>query len=202
MNLKEFCDKRWFYLKKKIDYKWDRYNNWVVSVTSILWLIWDSWFDYVKKFYPKELQAAADRWTFVHEQAELFFTKHSWVTKINKNILKFETLYVDNIISTEKRYTKWWISWTIDLIADVDYHKYKWIYNIDYKNSNLKSFKYKVQLWGYAYLTGNPWLIVYAKTKLEVVEVEDFYTDIFIELKDYFFTLLNNDDYNREIDKE
>lgn len=196
MNLIEFCKKHNYYLKDYIPKDWDRYWDWVPSVTTVLSLIWDDWFDYVKKFYADELQQAADKWTAVHEEAEHYFKKNSWVLKVNKNILKFHSLYVDNIISTEKRYQKWWVSWTVDLIAEIDYHKYEWIYNADYKNSNLKSYKYKIQLWGYKYLTGYPWLIIYAKTKLEVVEVEDFYTDLFCELKDLFFKIKKRDDDN------
>jgi hypothetical protein len=191
LKLKDWCEQNWFYLKDKIDWDWDaRYENWIPSVTSILGLIWDAWFDYVKKFHTKALNDAASKWTFVHDEAEHYFKKNSWVVKVNKNILKFHSLYVDDIISTEKRYMRWWVSWTIDLIAKIDYHRFHWIFSTDYKNSNLKSLKYKVQLWWYKYLTGYPGLIVYAKTKLEVVEVEDIYEDLFIELKDLFFKLL------------
>lgn len=44
----------------------------------------------------------------------------------------------------------------------------------------------------YKRLNGNDWILVYGKWKLKVIEVEDFYKDLFIELKDYFIWLLNN----------
>jgi hypothetical protein len=191
MNLQEFIEKNWYYLKTKIDWDWDaRYWDWIPSVTTLLWLIWDEWFDYVKNHHADKLDISAKNWTAVHNEAENFFKKNSWVINVNKNILKFHSIYVDEIISTEKKYFKWWIQWTVDLVAEINYHKYNWIYCNDYKFAKVKSEKYKLQLWLYEYLTWYPWLIIYAKNKLEVVWVENFYMDIWLELKDYFFKLL------------
>ena len=77
MNLQEFIKKNWYYLKTEIDWDWDRYKNWTPSVTTLLWLIWDDWFDYVKRHHADKLQEAANNWTIVHDEAEHFFKKNS-----------------------------------------------------------------------------------------------------------------------------
>ena len=56
MNLKEWCDKNWYYLKDKIDYNWDRYSDGNVSITSILKLIVDSIFDFVMNKYKDKVE--------------------------------------------------------------------------------------------------------------------------------------------------
>ena len=189
MDLKEFCEKNWYYLKDRIPENWDRRKDWIPSVTTILSLIWDDSFEYVKRFHWTKLKEAATEWTRVHDEADNFFKNNSWTVEVNKNILKFHSLYVTKIINSEERYERNWVSWRIDLEAEIDYHKYSWDYNADYKNCKMKSEKYKVQLWGYQFLNWRPWLIVYVKNKLEVVEVPPYYQSIFEELVDYFFKL-------------
>lgn len=188
MNIKDWCKDNWYYLKDKIDFEWDRYWDWIPSITSILQLIWDPWFEFVMKKYGDKVKESAIKWTKEHSNAEQFFNPKSWVTNINKNFMMFHVLYNVNVIETEKTIYKDWIRWTIDLIWEI---KWKWIYNIDYKNTNKHSLKYCLQLWWYKFLNWNPWVLVYWKWKLNVKFVEDFYKDLFIELKNYFFYLLN-----------
>ncbi len=190
MNLIEFCNKNWYTLMDSIPENRDRYGNWIPSVTTVLKMIQDPWFDYVMQNFKPEVMEAARIWTEVHEWIETFFT--DWAANDSqwfKNSVKFHSLYNIKIIEQEKQYMKWWISWKIDLIANVEYN-INWIYNIDYKNCLKHSPKYLVQLWGYKYLNWNPWLLVYLKKKLKIVIVPDEYELIFIELKDYFLSKL------------
>lgn len=199
MNLKEFCNINWYILKDKIDYNWDRYGNWIVSVTSILKLIIDPKFEIVMNMYWDKVIEAANKWTLTHWIAESYFNwdlintdEDTWI-KLNPNISKFHSLFIKQIIRTESRYEKDWVSWTIDLEALVDIRWNIYEANNDYKNSKVKSEKYKLQLWWYEWLNWKPWVLVYLWWKLELVQVESFYKDIFIELKDLFFKLLNNE---------
>lgn len=185
-KLQDFCNQHWYELKTEIDWDWDRYKNWIPSVTTILWVIHDPWFSYVLKNFKEKVQEAADRWTIVHSNAELYFKKDSWIKEMNPMFTKLHTLLNIEILNTEERYTRDWISWTIDLIGKVNYGEHVWVYNIDYKNTDKHSPKYAVQLWGYEYLNGNKWIIAYWKTKLKVIFVEEYYKDIFIEAKDLF----------------
>lgn len=199
MNLQEFLIKNNFKLKDTIDWDWDRYGTGIPSVTTVLWLIIDPTFEYIKNTYPEQMQQAADKWTMVHNQAEVFFQRDpsllvpagEWMPiELNDQIMKFHVLYDVEVIATEQMIMKD-VSWKIDLIWHIWY--YRKDMNVDYKNSVNKSEKYKVQCGGYKYLNGLDWILVYAwKWKLKVVLVEDFYTDIFIELKDLFLKLLND----------
>lgn len=190
MNLKEFCDKNNYILKDKIDFEIDRYWDWIPSVTTILKLIDDPWFNFILKKYWDKVQESADRWTKTHNDAEDFF---SWIwSNLNKNISELHSLFIKEIIWMETKYIKDWISWTIDLEAIVNIKWNEYEANIDYKNAKIKSEKYKIQLWWYEFLNWRRWIIAYVwKEKLELVQVEDFYKDIFIELKEYFNKLLN-----------
>ena len=106
----------------------------------------------------------------------------------------FHTFYCTEVISQEQTFYKEWVRWTIDNISYcVNYPYWQWIRNIDYKNTNKHSEKYCLQLWWYKWLNGNDGILVYGKWKLKVVEVPDYYLDLFVELKDYFFTLLKHE---------
>lgn len=194
MNLKEWCDSNWYYLKDKIDFDIDRYWDWCISVTTILKLIVDPKFEYVMQNNKEAIEKACINWTAVHKEAEDFFTKWSWVDTINKNFMMFHTLYSIEVIKQEETFYKEWVRWTVDVIWMKDDPFWKPIYyNIDYKNSSKHSPKYCLQMWGYKWLNWNDWILVYGKWKLSVIEVQSFYEELFIELKDYFFTLLNNE---------
>lgn len=192
MNLKTFCELNWFKLKEKIDYNWDRYWNWTVSVTSILKLIEDPKFDAILSMYPERVQARADKWTEEHSKAELFFKPKSWVTEMNPNFMKFHTLFWIEPLKHEERVEKDNVSWTIDLIWRITMWINKWTYNIDYKNSDKHSIKYELQLMWYKWLNWNDWVLVYWKWKLKVIYPNPELYDIWIQLKDYFFKLLND----------
>ena len=200
MNLNEFIENNWYYLKTSIDWEWDRYWNNIPSVTTILKLIWDPWFDFIMSKYWNQVEAAALKWTWVHDTAENFYRWNLVATDdieeaitLNPNISKFHSLFVKEILWMETRYEKDWVSWKIDLEALVNIRWSEYIANIDYKNAKAKSEKYKVQCGWYEYLNWKPWILVYVNWKLEIVQVESFYKDIFVELKDYFLTLLNNE---------
>jgi hypothetical protein len=216
-NLKEFCKENWFTLKDRIDYKWDRYDNLIVSVTSILKIIVDPWFEFVVRNYWDKLQEACDNGTRIHSMWEEFYTPNylkqcdsdpsqinlQWsleeisedeYLKSNKDIsmiVKFHCLYNTENIALEKRYEREWVSWCIDLICKLNYKWRRLIKNVDWKTSKKHSPKYLVQLWWYKWLNWNDWLIVYIKDKLVIKEVDPKYEKIFIEAKDLFFELLN-----------
>lgn len=199
MNLHDFCRINWYILKTKIDWNWDRYNDWHPSVTTILKLIEDPWFNFVMERYKDQVEQSAARWTIVHDAAENFFNWNLVLTdstediiKLNPNVSKFHSLFVKEILWMETRYEKDWVSGRIDLEALVNIRWNEYIANIDYKNAKVKSEKYKVQCGWYEWLNWKPWVLAYVNWKLELVQVESFYKDIFVELKDYFFYLLNN----------
>lgn len=187
MNLKQWCEDNWYYLKTEIDFAYRRHWDWVPTVTELLKLIWDPWFEFVMNRYEDKVKEAANIWTQVHSDAEQFFNAKSWVTTMNKNFMMFHSLYDVEVLKQEETIYKDWIRWSIDLIWHI---RMQWIYNIDYKNTAKHSLKYCLQLWWYEYLNWNPWVLVYGKWKLRVEFVPDYYLDLFIELKDYFFTLL------------
>jgi len=199
MNIQEFCDQNWFKLKQSIDWDWDRYNDGIPSVTTILWLIVDPWFEYVKRNYKEALSKACERWTRIHNEAEDFALGKSKTQ--HKQITKFQVLYDVTIESTETKYRKsifvHWeectIQWTIDVVWKL------WIIptNADYKSSMNTSLKYLLQLWGYEFLNDRPWVLVHLSDKeFKVISSEYFYKELFLELSHYFFTLLEHGKQN------
>lgn len=192
MNLETFCNVYWYTLKSEIDYNWDRYNNWIPSVTSILKLLDDESFNNFATNFSWLLNSSAKEWTRVHKEAEDFFTKWSWIKNINKNFIKFHTLFNVRIIDKEKTIIKDWLypySWTIDLIWDISYNNIKWVYNIDYKNSCYHSTKYELQLMWYKYLNWNNWILVYGKWELKTILANDELEEVWIQLLEYFYKL-------------
>jgi len=193
MRLKQWCEDNGYSLLDTLPSNWDRYQDWLPSVTTILKLIQDPWFEYVKRNHAGALETARIRWTITHKESEDFFNWES--DTVHKQIMKFHTLYDVTIIGQEVNFKKD-IQWTIDLMAhigsiiDTDM-------NIDYKPKT-KSKKYFIQWWWYEYLN---WLksgILYLdKNDYKFEVVTTWYLELFIELKDYFLTLLNND--NRDI---
>lgn len=211
MRLKEWCDSNWYYLKDSLEWiNIDRYWDWCVSVTTILKLIVDPKFDYVLQNNKEAVELAASKWTEEHYKAEKFFEKWSWVTDMNLNFTKFHSLYNVDIISTEQTLykdiyiknldkenlsDKYTIRWTIDCIGYYEDYPYsKWIANIDYKNSDKHSAKYLMQLAGYKWLNWNNWMLVYGKWKLKVVPYNWELDSLWIELLEYFISLLNNNE--------
>ena len=193
MDLKQWCDSNWFYLKDKIDFTYWRYWDWYVSVTEILKLIWDPWFEYVMKYNEDKVKEAAIKWTEVHKQAEDFFTPKSWVIDVNQNFMKFHTLYDVTVLKQEETYYKEGVRWSIDCIGKVNYDWLTQILNIDYKNSEKHSLKYLLQLAWYKWLNWNNWVLVYGKWKLKVVHYNGELDSIWLELVDLFFKIKNNE---------
>jgi hypothetical protein len=192
MNLQQWCESNWYYLKDRIDFKYGRHWDGLPTVTEILQLIWDPWFQYVMNNYEDKVKEAADKWTAVHKQAEQFFIAKSWVTEMNLNFTKFHTLYNITILKQEKTYYRDCIRWTVDLVWECT--SYDWMYenqilNIDYKNSNKHSPKYLLQMAWYKYLNWNNWILVYGKWKLKVFHYNWELDDIWIELVNLFFKL-------------
>jgi hypothetical protein len=186
MNLNEFCEKHNYKLATSLPDNWDRYNNWVPSVTTILSLLIDDSFNYVLKHNSSAVKSSITQWLKNHSDAELFFKPQSGITQCNLNVIKFHSYYNAEIIWTEVNYVKD-ISGTIDLVCSINWKKY----NVDYKHASYKSVKYFLQLMWYKYLNWYDWMLVYIKWKLQVIEVTNEYYDVFIELKDYFLKLLN-----------
>ena len=188
MTLQEFCQKNWYTLLDYIPSWWDRYWDWIPSVTTILSLLYDRWFEYVKRNHADAVKDAADRWTDIHSKADKFFDEW-W--EINHQILKFHTLHRVVVHHKELKIIKD-VQWTIDLVWDVE--SYDWVrtMNVDYKSSKNKSEKYKVQLGGYQYLNWLPGGLLYLDKKKFIFDRVDteVYMPIFVELKNYFLTLL------------
>lgn len=188
--LNTFCKANKFNLLDSIPSDWDRYWDWIPSVTALLKLIQEPWFEYVKRNYANEVAIACQRWTDIHQWAEDFF---DWVSPdIHKQIMKFHVLYDFTIVSKEQRIFKdisWWIdiTWTSTLLS--------WgvLVNIDYKTNIKKNIKYVLQMCWYYYLNWNPWYILYmSDKKFDLVEADiQKYMPIFLELKEYFFYLKN-----------
>jgi len=197
MNLKDFCLQHNFTLKDKIDFEWDRYWDGIPSVTTILKLIEDPWFEYVKRAYPQEVEKACDNGKIVHKDAEDFF-KRNWSSyEVSPQIMKFHVLYDITPIHFEERFIKDGIQGSIDIIWNVG--RLNKDMNIDYKNTQMHSVKYFVQLMWYKYLNGLDWLLVYAgKWKLKVIEVPNEYFQVFVELRELFFKLKDFDNNNSQ----
>lgn len=182
MNLNKFCDDNWYKLMDEIPYNWNRYQDGIPSVTTILSLIIDPKFEWVKRNHTQAVINAANRGKETHADAESFYR---WLGKtLHPQILKFHVLHGVEVISTEQRYQKD-ISWTIDLVWVID----GITYNIDYKNTMHQSLKYKLQLWWYRYLNDNRWALLYLSDKKYILDtiITDMHLDLFLELKDLFF---------------
>lgn len=182
MNLNKFCDDNWYKLMDEIPYNWNRYQDGIPSVTTILSLIIDPKFEWVKRNHIQAVINAANRGKETHADAESFYR---WLGKtLHPQILKFHVLHWVEVISTEQRYQKD-ISWTIDLVWVID----GITYNIDYKNTMHQSLKYKLQLWWYRYLNDNRWALLYLSDKKYILDtiITDMHLDLFLELKDLFF---------------
>lgn len=195
MKLYKWIEDNWYKLKDSLDWiDLNRYGDWTISVTTVLQLIYDPKFDYVFRNNKEAVDIAAKKWTEEHYKAEKFFDANSWVTEMNPNFMKFISLYnVTPLKREETVYREYnWIMfrWTIDCIWDIDYPLYKWIRNIDRKNSNTESPKYHLQLNWYKWFNWYEWILVYGKDKLKVVHIED-YSEVWQELVDYFITLYN-----------
>ena len=61
MDLKEFCAKNGYVLKDSIDRDWDRYGDGYVSVTTILQLLVEPSFEYVKRAHADKIVEACER---------------------------------------------------------------------------------------------------------------------------------------------
>ncbi len=187
MNLKEFCEKYNYTLRDKLPEGWDRYKNWIPSVTTILSLLEDKWFETVLRVNSSAVKSSIQEWLKTHKEADEFFKPKSLTKDVNLNVIKFHSYYDVKIISTEETFYKD-ISGQVDLICNID----GIIYNVDYKYSKYQSPKYFLQLMGYKYLNGNDWILAYLKWTLKIIHVDNFYYDVFIELKDYFLSLLED----------
>lgn len=199
MNLNTFCSKYNYKLKDSLDWiDLNRYGDWMISVTTVLQLIYDPKFDYVLRNNKEAIDKACKEWTHEHYRVEKFYDKDSWVIDMNPNFMKFISLYnVTPIKREETVYREYnWIKfrWTIDMIWHCEYYPYlQWTYNIDWKNSKTQSMKYLVQLAWYKWLNWYDWILVYGKDKLIVKEYSWEYDQVWIELVDYFITLYKND---------
>ena len=193
MNLNEFCSKYNYKLKDSLDWiDMNRYGDWMISVTTVLQLLYDPKFDYVLRNNKEAVDIASKKWTEEHLMAEKFFDANSWVTEMNPMFIKFVSLYNVTPLKREetvyREYKGVKFRWTIDCIGDINYPLYKWIYNIDWKNSKTESPKYHLQLSGYHWMNWNKWILAYGKDKLKVVHTHD-YSQVWQELVDYFITL-------------
>lgn len=193
MKLYKWIEDNWYKLKYSLDWiDLNRYWDWMISVTTVLQLIYDPKFDYVLRNNKEAIDIACKKWTEEHLKAEKFFDANSWVTEMNPMFMKFISLYnVTPLKREETVYREYkWVKfrWTIDCIGDIDYPLYKWIHNIDRKNSKTESPKYHLQLSGYKWMNWYEWILVYGKDKLKVVHTED-YSEVWQELLDYFITL-------------
>lgn len=189
MNLKEFCEKNWYILSDTLPKNLYRYWDDKISITTIISILKDPSLEYVIKYHQDKIDEACVEWIRIHKQAEEFFRKWSWVSEININFMSWLILKGLDIVKTESSYYKEWIRWTIDAVWYSI--KDKKFYNIDYKNTNKHSEKYCLQLWGYKWLNWFDWVLLYWKWKLNIIEAWEEYEKIFIELKDYFFNLIN-----------
>lgn len=192
MNLQQFCEQNNFYLRDSINWEWDRYNDWIASITTVLNLIIDPWFEYVKRNHADKIESAANRWKLIHANAEDHVKNGNM--DVDNSVIEFFTIFDVEPIYTEKKYVKD-VQWTIDLVWDIHW-KDSWIHNIDYKSSvKNKNKKYRMQLAWYKYLNWYDWFLAYVdwkKLKHEFVDCDE-YMEAFLELKDLFFKLLRND---------
>jgi len=198
-KIKAWATANWYVLKDRIDWDWDRYKDGTPSVTTILQLLLEPSFEYVKRRYASEVQQACDRGTKIHLDAEYFFNGDS--EQIHKQIMKFHVLYNVTIKDKEIHWhnCRHWFQWTIDLVCELD-HLFYWesrrVMNIDYKSSMKESKKYFLQICWYKELNWNDWAILYlSDKKFKLVFVPPEYMELWIELRRYFFSLLKQWQY-------
>lgn len=184
MSLKNFCDQHGYYISETIPSNWNRYWDGIPSVTTLLSILVDPKFEYIKKNHKQALHDAANRGKETHAKAESFYR---WLgTTLHPQILKFHIVHWVEVIWLEERFEKD-ISGTVDCIW---YMSKEWkTYNIDYKNTMHTSEKYKLQLAGYQYLNGNPWWLLYLSDKKYIYDtnITEEHLELFLELKDLFF---------------
>lgn len=174
---------------------WDRYDNGIPSVTTILSIIQDTSFDYVKRMYPDAVAKASKVWSINHKKIEDFYSDGS--AKIDNRLMKYMILHWINVINTEKTYIttidECKFSWTIDCVATTKDNK---LLNIDYKFTKVKNKKYLLQLAWYKLLNGNDWCLIYFGGKqLSIENSDDKYLDDFkYLLKQFYKLIINNND--------
>lgn len=72
-NIKQWAKDNKYELLTQIPEGWDRYKDGTPSVTTILSLLRDPGFEYVKRNHAEALQTACERGTRIHGEAEDFF---------------------------------------------------------------------------------------------------------------------------------
>lgn len=194
-KLREFCWVNKLKLWDELNY-W-RYWDWLISVTEMLSILVDPWFEFIKKNHSDKLKKACDKWTMIHEAIELDAKldmrwaknkEQQMVHDYMKTYKSWKIIHMIDIEHKEKTYVKDWIRWTIDAISD-------WWHIIDYKTSRRKNNKYMLQIAAYCWLSWlESWSILYMNEEwFDYIEVEniEYYIDIFKELIDYSKTILN-----------
>ena len=194
-NIISFCEENKLMIKD--NYSFNRYWDWLTSVTELLWLLEDSTFEFIKKNYKEELEKACERWTTVHSNIETnTFNREEYIKnnlEINKkDISRYYLRYKEwqlingiKILHKEKTFVNGQIRGTIDVITNL------WV--VDYKTSLIDNPKYHIQVAWYCWLSWEKnWYILYlSEKKYKFVKVDlEKYTPIFLELLDLSNKLL------------
>jgi len=179
--LKEFCERYGYELSDQLKY-W-RYWDDMITVTELLSLIIDPWFEFVKTNLPDKLKKACDRWTRVHKMFETWIVPDDNILHAyNKQYKQWLLLHDISISDKEKTYYKDNIRWTIDAVLEDGTI-------VDYKSSMFSNIKYNIQIWWYAYISGlSKWSILYINNKeYDYVDIEDieYYKNLFKWLIEY-----------------
>lgn len=183
-KLKAFAQENWLQLAWSFEH-W-RYNDWMISITELLSIFVDPWFEYIKIHHADKLKAACERWTRIHENIE------KWTDKKDPFYRRYREWKLINgvtILHKEKKYTRDNIRGTIDAVIESE----EVVWPLDYKSSLRRNEKYCLQVAGYCWLTGyKQWWILYLSEDKYIYEVIDIekYLPIFEELVEYSKTII------------
>lgn len=191
-KLIEWCDQNWYALSNGLPDWWDRYNDWIPSVTAVLWLIIDKQFEIVKLMHAEAVAQACINWTKQHKDLEDLMNGNTKMSSVGARVYEYLIYKSYKVISTETRLVKkinWLLlQWTIDLIIEDSSLVRK---NFDYKNSKIISKKYLLQMWWYNLLNWNKWIVFPLKGKNKVYHSNQEHKDLFFMLLEYFYKLKN-----------
>jgi len=207
--LNKFIKDNWYYLNNTFSYNSYRtgersevrdYDS--ISVTELLWLIWDNSFEMVKSIYPDKLKKACLYWTEVHSNLEKYHI--TWIIPSDPIYVHFKRSIIDNditILEAEQTFsTPLKIGLPLTATIDVIWMIWDYKFIIDYKTSksvrNVKSSKYKIQIALYCILSWiNYWAILYLNRKnyslYKIYDIE-YYIKVAYELIEYATEVYNN----------
>lgn len=168
-----------------------------ISISEILWLIIDPWMQFVKAYYEEEFEESCRYWTKTHWELEDNVNWKALLERDNKLHRQFKlALIKEDIVPriTERTYElklEWLpvITWTLDVIWDIEDIEHLIDYKTWRKKRNFKSIKSQLQLSWYRKLSFiERSALLYLNQKwydLVISKNKEYYDNIFNDLLEY-----------------